>query len=142
MSVKLYELPRRDRSGFARGCRSLKFPSRARIVDMLNLVRALVCVLILVLSGTEQGQAQDARAPYPRIGTARSVPDGERHGVFDTKAQCESAKTHFESAATPRVRRLFGPGTIPWTVTNPGPDYKPQRWNPRCISSDHPRLAN
>ena len=107
MSVKLYELPRRDRSGFARGCRSLKFPSRARIVDMLNLVRALVCVLILVLSGTEQGQAQDARAPYPRIGTARSVPDGERHGVFDTKAQCESAKTHFESAATPRVTRLF-----------------------------------
>jgi len=62
--MKLYELLLRDRSGRAGRFRSLKFLSRAVIFDMLNLVHGLACVLILVLSGTERGQAQDARAQY------------------------------------------------------------------------------
>jgi len=58
----------------------------------------------------------------------------ERRGVFESKAQCERA-------ATPQLRRWFGGGTIPRTITNPGPGYDPQLNSPQCVSSDGPRLA-
>ena len=58
----------------------------------------------------------------------------ERRAVFDSKARCESV-------ATPPVRRLFGGGTIPWTITNPDPDYEPYGNFPKCASSEDPRLA-
>jgi hypothetical protein len=58
----------------------------------------------------------------------------ERAGVFETKGQCEKV-------ATPRLRRLFSGGTIPWTITNPGINYGPNWNSPKCVSSDDPRFT-
>jgi hypothetical protein len=70
--------------------------------------------------------------PAPRyIGIP--MANWERRAVFDSKAQCESV-------ATPRVRRLFGGGTITWTITNPGLNYDPNWNSPQCVSSDDPRF--